>query len=142
MPAAPSLSVLKKHDEDDTARVSPGTAFDACLPVWRVGEPLLYAARLARLCGENSSIAARIRFTGLRNRYLTSVDGRRMFLTGRVCHEESVEIELQAATSEIIDNLAEVLHPALIPLYERFDFFELPMSLVAEELTSMRRNRF
>ena len=136
------MFALRGYDEDETDRVPPGTAFDACLPVWRVGEPLLYAARLAKSFGENSSIAARIRFTGLRNRYLTSVDRRRMFHSGRVCHEDAVEIELQADTSEIIDNLAEVLHPALVPLFERFDFFELPMTLVAEELASMRRNRF
>jgi hypothetical protein len=40
------------------------------------------------------------------------------------------------------DNLAEVLHQLLTPLYERFAFFRLPIILVEEELERMVRGRF
>ena len=38
--------------------------------------------------------------------------------------------------------LPEVLGPLLAPLYEQFDFFQPPASIVGEELTRMRENRF
>jgi hypothetical protein len=40
------------------------------------------------------------------------------------------------------DNLVEILHPMLAPLYERFEFFELPLALVRTEIERMRHNRF
>jgi hypothetical protein len=53
-----------------------------------------------------------------------------------------VALALTATVADIEDNLAELLHPVLRPLYERFDFFELPMNLVVEELVGLRRGRF
>jgi hypothetical protein len=49
---------------------------------------------------------------------------------------------MQVTARQIIDTLAEIVHPLLVPLYERFGFFELPMRLVSEELTRLRGGRF
>jgi hypothetical protein len=40
------------------------------------------------------------------------------------------------------DNLVEVVHSMLVPLYERFAFFELSRDLVRLEIERMRKNRF
>ena len=56
----------------------------------------------------------------------------------RVCTDDEVVVERQASATEINDNLEEVLHPLLVPLYERFAFFELPMQLVADEVQALR----
>lgn len=48
----------------------------------------------------------------------------------------------QATATQIDDNLVEILHAMLSPLYERFAFFELPLRLVQEEVERLRGGRF
>ena len=51
-------------------------------------------------------------------------------------------VERKVTASQAQDNLVEVLHPLLSPLYERFAFFELSEKLVTEEVGRMTRGRF
>jgi hypothetical protein len=138
------LYLQRGYDEDGYAeRIAPGTGIDITLPIWRVGEAMLYAGRLARLYAENPPIVFRCRFVGLRDRALFSASAMRMMGIGnRRCHDDEAVLETQVSAAEIEDNLAEIIHPLLAPLYERFSFFELPLRLVVEELEAMRRNRF
>ena len=103
---------------------------------------MLHIARLARSFEENPTIVARCHYTGLQNRFLTSISHRRVMFDNHVCNDREATIETQATATEIDDNLAEVLHPMLVPFYERFSFFELPMQVVVEEIDELRRNRF
>jgi hypothetical protein len=135
------LYMLRGYEEDEGERRQPGTAYDVTLPIWRVAEPLLHVARLARLFGDDATIALKCRFTGLANRRLTSITGRR-HISNRVSADNEVEGGLTASVAEIEDNLAELMHSLLRPLYERFDFFDLPMNLVIEELNALRAGRF
>jgi hypothetical protein len=135
------LYMLRGCEEDDGERRQPGTVFDVTLPIWRVAEPLLHVARIARLFGDDATIALKCRFTGLANRRLTSITGRR-HVFNRVSADNEVETALTASVAEIEDNLAELMHSLLRPLYERFDFFDLPMNLVIEELNALRSGRF
>jgi len=136
------LYMIRGFEEDVPDRRAPGTLFDLTLPVWRVAEPLLHVARLARLFEGDATIVMLGRYTGLANRVLASLDNRRHVFDGRRSADNEFEFSLTASVDEIEDNLAELLYPALRPLYERFDFFELPMNLVTEELASLRRGRF
>lgn len=116
---------------------------DIGLPIWRVGEALLYASRVARSFGDNPEISIQCRFTGLSNRRLGSIDGSRPFLRheNRVRNDDRVEMSARAAAVELDDNLVAIVHPLLAPLYERFAFFELPIDLVRVEIGRMRSNR-
>jgi hypothetical protein len=68
---------------------------------------------------------------------------RRFFMDDtRVFHDAEVELSSAATAAEMDDNLIEILHPLLVPLYERFNFFELPLDLVRAEVGRMRANRF
>jgi hypothetical protein len=134
--------LLRGYDEDASDRAQPGRAFDATLPVWRIGEAMLFVARFARTREENPPITVRCRYVGLTGRTLTSLSGRRAFFGDRRATDDEVLLTAQATAEEFEDNLAEVLHPMLVPLFERFDFFELSSALVAEELAEMRSNRF
>jgi len=136
------LFLLRGYDEDGNGRVEPGTCIGLTLPIWRVGEAMLYVARLAKLFADDPSVFVGCRYTGLQNRVLSNLGGGRYFLGHHVCSEQEVSIETQALASEIDNNLAEILHSLLAPLYERFSFFELPMTMVASEIESMRRTRF
>jgi hypothetical protein len=98
--------------------------------------------RLTEFFGENPSILVHCRFLGLRGRTLTSISGRRMLFEDRSCADNEVILERQITRAQARDNLVEILHALLSPLYERFSFFELPEKLVAEEIEAMTRNRF
>lgn len=134
--------LLRGFDEDGAERQEAGRVLDITLPVWRVGEAMLFVARFAQAIGENPSITVRCRYLGLRERTLTSWDGRRLLMDGYRTLDNEVTLSARATAQEFDEHLVEVLHPMLTPLYERFDFFELSSRLVAEELGRMRANRF
>ena len=65
------LYTIRGYTEDGLPnRVNPGSAIDVTLPAWRVGEGVLFAARLAETFEDVEAIAIECRFTGLRNRTL------------------------------------------------------------------------
>lgn len=68
--------------------------------------------------------------------------GDRAAFEGDISRTNEVVLETQATVAQIRDNLAEVLHQLLTPLYERFAFFQLPIALVQQELERMIRGRF
>lgn len=137
------LYLHRGFDEDASDQVAPGSALGITLPIWRVGEALLYIARLARIFGNDPLIRVRAVYTGLRNRELVSLreDDFNLIERHRSCDNE-VTLETEAASSEIEDNLVEILHAFLLPLYERFHFFELRQELVAHEVAKLRRGQF
>jgi hypothetical protein len=136
--------LMRGYEEDEIPDVRPGTALDLTLPIWQVGETLLYIARLASNYDENPSIAIRCHYFGLQGRELAVVarPRNRLLRARRTCHDPEAILEMQVTARQIIDTLAEIVHPLLVPLYERFGFFELPMRLVSEELTRLRGGRF
>jgi hypothetical protein len=134
--------LMRGFDEDGAEGKQPGRLFDITLPVWRVGEAMLYVARFARSLDADPAISVRCRYLGLHGRSLTSWDGRRLLMDGYRSLDNEVTLIARATAREFDEHLAEVLHPMLAPLYERFDFFELPAGLVPEELARMRAHRF
>jgi hypothetical protein len=127
------LYTVRGYHEDGMEHPEPGAIFDLVLPVWRIGEGLLFAARLAETFEGVDRIAIRCRFTGLEGRELASIRGRRHLREGRVSQTPDITLRGAATPQQIRDNLAEVLLPLLTPLYERFDFFQLPPELVGQE---------
>lgn len=136
------LYTIRGYSEDSTSRLSPGTAIDATLPIWRVAEATKFAARLADTFPDTEAIAIRCRFTGLNGRALVSLSGRRAFFGDRFSRSDETLMRTQATIQQLNDNFAEVIQQLLKPLYEKFSFFELPMSLVEEELEELLHNRF
>jgi hypothetical protein len=137
------LFLLRGYAEDSSNRVEPATILDITMPIWMVGEAMLYASRLARLFdGGDPDILVRCRYFGLRGRRLDCLTPGRPFSFERICNDDSAELQTQATASQMDDNLVEVLHSLLVPLYERFAFFELSRELVRIEIEQMRKNRF
>ncbi len=124
-------------------RIAPATLFDITLPVWRVGEALLHARSLSNNLFEGP---ATVRFVaiyeGLAGRSLTSMDNRRQVLEGRVSRQDAITLSTHVDAQAIEPNLPEIVHPLLSPLYALFDFFELPMQLVVDELSRLRAGNF
>lgn len=137
------LYTIRGYTEDGLpGRVAPGTAIDVTLPVWRVGEGILFASRFAETYENVDAIAIECRFTGLMNRHLTSIEGRRAIFNNLTSQTGEIALTVRATPDQIRDNLAEVMHGLLTPLYERFDFFALPFELVDTELARLRHGRF
>lgn len=136
------LYTIRGYAEDRVASDNPGTRFDVVLPIWRIAEGLLFAHRFSETFDDIDEIALQCRFTGLENRSLTSITGRRIFFSGRVSQTNAITLKTQATPVQVENNLAEIIHPLLSPLYELFGFFELPFTMVEEELESMRQGRF
>jgi hypothetical protein len=141
--------LLRGFQEDDGERqlgggpVMPGTVFDITLPVWRVGEALLQARCLAANLFEGpTTIRFVVTYEGLAGRSLASINNRRHIWDGRVSHQETITLNTHIDAQTIDANLPEIVHPLLSPLYALFDFFELPMQLVVDELTRMRAGNF
>lgn len=141
--------LLRGYQEDglDAQRpgrehVPPATIFDVTIPVWRVGETLLQAQRLAsELFDGPTTIRFVATYQGLAGRTLSSIDGRRHIWEGRVARQNLVSLNTHVDAHMIDANLPEIVHPFLSPLYALFDFFELPMHLVVDELGRMRGGR-
>lgn len=65
------------REDDERDHKPPGRMFHTTLPIWRVGEGLLFASRFAATFEEVDQIAVYCRFTGLENRCLVIQDLRR-----------------------------------------------------------------
>ena len=138
--------LLRGYQEDgaDVQRpgrqvAGPGTLFDVTLPVWRVGEVMLHAASLSRrLVDGPATINFVAHYSGLAGRALTSLSGRRHVWDARVARQDAITLRTRIDAASIDPNLPEIVQPLLAPLYGLFDFADLPMELVAEELGRMR----
>ena len=124
------------------AQIEPAKAFDISLPVWRVGESMLHAQSLsARLLEGPATVRFVACYSGLAGS-LMSIDRLRYVLDGRVAHQNSITLSTHVDAQSIDPNLPEIIHPLIEPLYALFDFFELPMQLVVDELARMRAGDF
>ena len=145
------LAFLLRGYQEDTrptsrpgaAPLEPASSFDITLPVWRAGESMLHARRLAaNLFDGSTTIRFVARYSGLAGRSLVSINAPRHIRAGRTARQHSIELSTHVEAQAIDSNLPEILHPLLAPLYALFDFFELPVQLVVDELARMRANRF
>jgi hypothetical protein len=123
----------------------PGKSFDITNPTWRVGDAIAQTAYIAKaLRAADANLICHCRWTGLAGRQLISrwnprrtlFDGR--YKTEQDCYEVTKTLALDAFPAA----LPELVFAILAPLYELFDFFQLPKRLVDEELTSLLSNRF
>lgn len=119
--------------------VPPATTFDVTLPVWRAGETLLQAQCLAANLFEGpTTIRFIATYNGLAGRTLSSINHNWPIWEDRVARQNSITLETHVDAQAIEANLPEIVHPLLSPLYALFDFFELPIELVVDELARLR----
>lgn len=147
--AAPSgrMVLIRGYQEDSQETIPPGTIFDTTLPIWRIGEVFLHAAKLSKLIARDpaeTKIRLRVVFTGLNGRDLRawaspmSVD---YFGGGRSRSDEAM-LEGTAPAVDIEANLGSHVYPLVSSLYERFGVTGISSEFVDGELARMRRNNF
>lgn len=123
--------------------VAPGTVLDLTLPVWRIGECLLFIQRLATEFGAaDSAVSVRCEWTGLNGRALTVLSGRRSLFDDHRTRSNSHVATISVPIERISASLPEIVRELVNPLYALFDFFEPPAAMYGEELGRMQRREF
>ena len=132
-----TLYTIRGYTEDGLEDYRPGTVIDLILPAWRVAESILFACRFAETFHDADEIAVRCRFTGLDGRQMTQVTGYRWPHHRGTCRTNEITTEITIQTLRAQENIVEIVHKVLAPVYELFDFFELPEVLVKTEIGRM-----
>jgi hypothetical protein len=133
------LSRRLQEDVESSPGVRPAKYFELALPVWRTGECLLHASRLAPRLGADR-VDLTMTWDGLAGRELSAFGSPHRWLNpGRICHEERVRTTISTEADAISDTLPDLVRALVAPLYERFDFFEAPAELYTTETERMRR---
>lgn len=137
------LFLLRGYQEDSTKELRPAEFFDLTLPVWHVSECLLHAGNFnAKVSGDDTDIRIAFGWNGLAGRELTSWANRnRMLFNGKRTRQDSFQKEIVVTSLQIRDNLPEVVAEIANPLFELFDFFQMPAALPAEEISRMLRGQ-
>ena len=112
---------------------------DPTLPIWRIGEALLFANRFGETLDQVETISVWSRYTGLAGRCLYPATGSRPFVGDDISNTDEIVLRHQVTSQQVRDNLTEVLHQLLEPLYECFSFYTLPLIMVEEELGKLLR---
>ena len=136
-----NLYTIRGYMEDELEQRPPGKVIDITFPVWRVGEATYFALRYAEKFETAGALEIRVRFTGLNGRTLTSVTRQKLMADSGISQTDEILLETTASLEQIQDNMVEIMHDLLAPLYELFGFFPLSQALVEEELVRMKQGK-
>ena len=133
-----SLTRILQEDLEAPDRIGPGKPFALTLPVWRTGECLLHAGRLADRLGVNT-VQLMMTWTGLKDRELSAVGSpNRMLMPGRICQQNEVRTSITVEALAISNTLPDLVRQLVSPLYAHFDFFDPPDEIYTTEIERMR----
>lgn len=139
--------LLRGHQEDGQETFPPGTVFDSTLPIWRLGEALLHAEKLATLLRKDESAPVTVRFrsiyTGLSGRVLRSWANplSDLWVEGHAARSDEAVLEATVSATDITERLGEHLFPMIASLYERFGVTGLTVGRVKAEADRLLNSR-
>lgn len=137
------IYVLRWYQEDCREDVSPGSALDITLPVWRLGEFLIIANELWKIMFEEGfSLVVTAEWTGAENRHIISLDHRRHVSWKYECHNPIIQTRWKFDSSSIDNLLSDVVKALLEEFYEKFSFLVVPDELFKTEIDRLRNGRF
>ena len=136
--------LLRGYSEDASDKVKPGEVIAATLPILRIGEAMLFARRFSNAIDANASeLFFRCRYYGLQDRQLRSIfDSDYDIIDSGVSKQAELTLQSSIPLDRIEENLPEIIHRFLTPLYERFSFAKLPIEVVGKALANLRSTRF
>jgi len=141
------MFLIRGYQEDGQETFDPRTVFDTTLPIWRMGEGLVHASRLAALlkASQSTSIIVKFRtlYTGLLGRVLRPWANPHADLgvRGMAARSDEALVETEAPAEKIEGNLAEYLFPLIASLYERFGVTGLSTDFVQAEVQRLQTSR-
>ncbi len=139
--------LLRPMQEDRTEYLSnifPRPArpyFSWTLPIYRMSEVLKFVEALAeKFADKNSQFSLLLNYYGTNDRQLVHSDFNYILFEGAKCSQSKIESSLNGNVSQIGLNLAELVFTLLTPIYEQFDFTELPRALVNSVVQEVMSN--
>lgn len=143
---APSgrMVLMRGYEEDGQSTFPAGAILDTTLPIWRMGEVLLHAERLASLLKKTADSAVTVYFralyTGLSGRLLRSWANplSDLVIQGHAARSDEAELEAEIPAGDIEGRLAEHLLPLTASLYERFGIAGLSLDRVKAEVERLK----
>lgn len=138
------MFLIRGFQEDGQEIFPPGTIFDATLPIWRLSQALLHAARLAGLLKRTPDSIVTVRFralyAGLRGRVLRSWANplNDLLVEGGAARGDEAILEAVMPAQTIEDELARYIFPLVASLYERFGVTGLTVDQVDSEIHRLR----
>ena len=131
---------MRGYEEDSQETFAPGTILDTTLPLWRMGEALLHAEKVAALMRNANSAPITIRFralySGLSGRLLRSWANplADMLVAGHAARGDEAMLETSVPADQVSARLSEHLFPLISSLYERFGVAGLSENRVKAEV--------
>lgn len=140
--AAPSgrMVLMRGYEEDGAETFPSGAILDTTLPIWRMGEVLLHAEKLASLLKKDAdrdvTVHFRALFIGLSGRVLRSWANplSDLLIQGHAARSDEAMLEVEIPATDIEGRLAEHLLPLIASLYERFGVAGLSLVRVEAEV--------
>ena len=128
------LRGMEEDSSDYCVNRSPqpqGPSFDWTIPTYRMTEVLKFLEALAgKFASADSCFRLLLRYHGTEGRRLRSHDIRYWHFSESKCLQPTLKAELNNDISQIDTSLPEFVHALLAPIYQQFDFTELPQALV------------
>lgn len=147
--AAPEgrMFLMRGYQEDSLEAVPAGSMIDPTLPIWRIGEALLHANRMAALLrrGNTGEIVVKFRalYRGLSGRSLRFLRQSNLMLEDTmVAKSDEAVLEAELRASDIEADLVGAVSPLVTSLFERFGVPSLPHAFVEAEIAQFRKGRF
>ena len=132
------LRPMQEDDPNFLANRHPGPelpAFDWLLPIYRVTELLKFAEALAlRFSDGNAQLSVLLRYYGCDGRKLCCSDFGLQLLEGARCAQPTISSRMTLPVEELRINLEERVHTLLVPIFEQFEFAELPKPVVDRQV--------
>lgn len=120
-----------------------GPQFDWTLHLYRATELLKFVEFLGtRFSDEQAGFTAKIHYYNTTGRSLCEHNWRYLLPEGAVCVEAELTNEISGTIGELGTNMEEKVFQLMKPIYEQFDFTELPHNLVENVVREVLQTRF
>ncbi|QEK93192.1 ATP-binding protein [Achromobacter insolitus] len=122
---------------------APGTAFDGILPMLRVGEAIAVGLAFGKAlrADDQSNLQFMFRWKGLAGRELTSWADPMRYITPRKAIQDAVTSSVSIPIETPLSAIAEHVKTVVRPLFEIFDGFSMPDSVVDEVTQKLLERR-
>lgn len=128
------LRPMQEDRESYCSNISPrpqGPSFDWTFPIYRMTEVLKFVEALAlKFSDQNAEFNILLNYYRTEGRSLQSHSFKYNLWESASCTQDTLVARLSGVVSDIGVSLEEKIYSLLTPIYEQFDFTELPKTLV------------
>lgn len=119
-----------------------GPFFDWVFPIYRCAEILKHIEALATsFSTEQATFELKLNYYNTAGRHLESATRNLILDDGARCDANELSTAISAPVADIGTNLAEIIYGLLRPLYEQFQFTELPRALINNVVAEVLNTR-